>query len=93
MRYAKIINNSIYYAPKKIVDGDMAIYNPPAEMLTELGYLPVVNVPCPEAPEGYYYEHSWTEIDGTITDVWTLEKLPDEPSAEEIMSILLGGEE
>lgn len=92
MKYAKLIEGEIRYAPKKIVDGEMTVYNPPAYMLTTLGYLPVVNVPCPEAPEGYYYKHSWAEQDGTIIDVWTLEKLPDDPSPEEIMEILLGGE-
>lgn len=92
MNYARLINGVILFAPNKIKDGETTIYNPPAEMLEELGYLPVVNVPCPDAPEGYYYAHSWTEEDGTITDVWTLEEMPEDDSPEAILNIILGGE-
>lgn len=92
MKYAKLKNGVIQYAPNKIEDEGTIIYNPPGEMLTELGYLPVVNTPCPEAPEGYCYAHSWAEQDGTITDVWTLVELPDDPTAEDVLNIILGGE-
>lgn len=93
MKYAKLIDGVIHFAPNKIKDGDTITYNPPAEMLEDLGYLPVVNVPAPDAPEGYYYAHSWAEENGTITDVWTLEEMPEDDSPEAILNIILGGEE
>lgn len=86
--YGKIVEGRLIAAPKMIKDGGTITYNPPIDILLRLGYLPVVNVPCPEAPEGYYYEHSWTELDGTITDVWTLTKLPDDATPDEIAEAL-----
>lgn len=86
--YAKLIDGVIHLAPKKIQDENNIIYNPPGEVLVELGYLPFINVPCPEAPDGYYYEHLFSEQNNTIIDVWTLTELPDEASPEEIADAL-----
>ena len=62
---AKIIDGEIVFAPRKIrreVDGQSrTIYNPTDEMLAAAGWLPVVEEPMPEAPEGYHYEPHYTE--------------------------------
>ena len=76
MRYAKLIDGVIYYAPKKIQDGDTVTYNPTPEMLLPLGYLPVVTTNPPEIPEGYYADYHWEEQDGEIVQVWEIVEDP-----------------
>ena len=91
MKYAKLIDGVIQFAPKKIKHDDSITYNPPAEMLIERGYKPLIETPCPEAEEGYHYELSYADQGESIVYVWTL--VEDEPTPEEIMEILLGEEE
>lgn len=90
MRYAKLIDGVIDFAPKKIKDGETTTYNPTGEMLEELGYLPVTFTDPPETEPGYGAFCAWEEVDGTIEQRWHVEEV--EPTDEEILSILLGGE-
>ena len=70
MRYAKLIDGALVYAPRKMateIDGEpYVVYNPPAEMLEADGWMPVVYADPPETPEGYYYEPTYTEESGEI---------------------------
>lgn len=91
MKYGKIINGVLCYAPKKIKHGDSITYNPPVEMILQEGYKPIIETEMPEAPDGYHYELSYADEGDNIVCVWTL--FEDEPTPEEIMSILLGEEE
>lgn len=86
--YAKLINGTIEFAPKKIKQDESTIYNPPVEMLLQKGYKPIIETPMPEPEEGYYYELSYKDEGEQIVYVWTLVKA--EPSAEEIINILTG---
>lgn len=86
MRYAKLIDGVIEFAPKKIKDGDSTTYNPTGEMLEELGYLPVMFTDPPETEPGYYAVSEWEEIDGTIVQRWHVEEA--EPTADELLSRL-----
>ena len=74
--YAKLIDGELTPAPRKIqrvIDGEQYItYNPTGEMLEEQGWLPVVETPMPEAPEGYHYEPTYTEDGGEIVQSWEL---------------------
>lgn len=88
MKYAKLINGIIEYAPKKIKHDDSITYNPPVDMILQEGYKPVIETPMPEPQEGYYYELSYRDEGEQIIYVWTLVK--EEPSAEEIVNILTG---
>ena len=90
--YAKYIDGVLTAAPRKIKDGDAVTYNPTAEMLTALGYKPVVYVDEPEAVEGYYYEMTWTEKEGEIVQGWEAVKDPyaDEASPDEVEEALEG---
>ena len=92
MRYAKLIDGVIQYAPKKIKDGDTTTYNPTGETLEALGYLPVTATDPPEAPEGYYTESYWEEQDGTIVQMWRIVEDPyyDEATPDEVMDALEG---
>lgn len=88
--YGKLIDGVLELAPRKIKHGDSITYNPPAEMLTELGYLPVRFTDPPVVEEGYEAVSSWEEIDGEIVQQW--EVVVSEPTAEELLAILLGDE-
>jgi len=88
MKYAKLINGVIEYAPKKIKHDDSITYNPPVEMITELGYKPLIETPMPEAPEGFHYVLSYRDDGTNIIYVWTM--FEDEPDADEIVNILVG---
>ena len=77
MRYAKLINCYPCYAPRRMGIGDKWVYNPTAEQLTELGYLPVVESKPPETDEQHYAVSIWAEEDGHIVQSWVVEELPD----------------
>ena len=74
MNYGKIENEKLIYAPHRIVLGDMQIFNPTPDQLTQAGYKPITETPMPEepAPEGQHYEASYADSGDTITQVWTL---------------------
>lgn len=96
MRYAKLIDNYPQYAPRTVIWRGCTVINPDGEKLQELGYLPVIETPFPaeEPAEGFAWAESWTEEDGQIVRVWVQEAVPpEEPSAEELLEIILGGEE
>lgn len=90
MRYAQLSNGVLHWAPRHISHDDKLIYNPPAEMLTELGYKPVKYTETPgDAPDGYYYASGWEETSDTIVQTWHLEELPpDDLTAEEIVAAI-----
>ena len=95
MRYAKLNDSSIAYAPNPItVDGNR-YGNPPASLLLEQGYKPVrYTEPQGEAPEGYAWRETWTDNGSEIVQGWEAVELPPEMdiSPEEALDILLGGE-
>ena len=92
--YAKLENGALIRAPKMMDVGENHVWNPTAEQLTAAGYKPVEITGQPEAPAGYEYVPGWEEREAAIVRTWTLAELPpEEPGAEEILDILLGGEE
>lgn len=91
MNYAKLINNELQMAPKKIQSENTVVYNPPVEMLEAHGYKPVIYTEAPEPPEGYYVVSGWEELEDGIYQVWYFEEKSDEVDAEEALEILLGG--
>lgn len=74
MTYGKIENEKLIYAPHRIVLGDMQIFNPTPDQLTQAGYKPVTETPMPEdpAPDGQHYEPTYSDSGDTITQGWTL---------------------
>ena len=94
--YAKLIEGEIQFAPRKIVrviDGrSYTTLNPTGEMLEEQGWLPVVKTQTPgDAPDGYHYIPTYSEVNGEIVQGWEL--LEIEYSEEEAFDILFGGDE
>ena len=89
MRYAKLIDGKIIFAPRKLVGETTTVYNPTPEMLMAEGYKPVRFTEPPEVPEGYIAVPSWQDEGFEIVQVWHIEEAPDEIDAEEAMEILL----
>lgn len=89
MNYAKLINDDLQYAPRRMRVGENIVYNPTPKMLEADGYLPVVETEPPTVEDGYYAEPHWAVVDGEIVQSWTVEVA--EPSADELLDIILGG--
>lgn len=82
MKYAKLIDGALQYAPKRLTINGRVHYHPSVELYESLGYLEVVETPYPEISEGEeakYYESYWEEQNGQIVKVWT-ETEPSEPT-------------
>lgn len=84
MKYAKLINDSIIYAPRKIKHNGRWYFNASEEIMRAEGWLPVILVDPPEVPEGYMLSHSWEIINNAvgqpvIFEVWNMLPIPVEP--------------
>lgn len=90
-KYAKLINNHPNFAPRHLTAGNYVVYNPPAEIYLEQGWLPVRYTEPPAAEVGWHYEESWAEESGEIVQGWELVRDPDDISADEAIDIILGG--
>lgn len=94
--YAKLINNTMRTAPKRITWQGRTVDNPTPEQLADLGYLPVTYTAMPpDSPSGQHYEPHWEQTEAEIKQVWGLVDDPEEPevsepTAEERMEILEG---
>jgi len=95
MRYAKLINNQIHYAPNPINEGGNYIGNPPDEIYIEQGFLPVIRTDPPEPPEGYYCSPHWEEQDGQIVQRWEVKEIPisDEEALTRYANTLTGADD
>lgn len=80
MKYAKLINGIIRYAPNPLLNGEVYIGNPPDSVYETQGYKPVTYTSMPEAPNGYYYTETWTETEDEIVQGW---ELVEEPITDE----------
>lgn len=93
--YAKLINGTLRSATKKVDYNGKLIFNPPDDVLLDMGYFPVTYTDMPtDAPDGQHYESSWSQTDAEIVQVWTLVDNPAEPepelSADEALNIIMG---
>lgn len=93
--YAKLISGTLRSAQKKANHNNRVIFNPPEDILLELGYFPVAYTDMPtDAPTGQHYEPHWEQTDTEIVQVWALVDDPAEPepelSADEALNIIMG---
>ena len=91
--YAKLINNTLRTAPKRITWQSRTVDNPTPEQLADMGYLPVTYTAMPpDSPSGQHYEPYWTQTDTEIVQAWKLvddQEVPDpEPTPEERLEAL-----
>lgn len=92
MRYAKLIDGAIHFAPNPIFIDDRQIGNPPVEAYISEGYKVVQYTDPPEVDPGYIAVPGWEEQAEAIVQTWTIEEEPDEVDSERAMQILFGGE-
>ena len=76
MKYAKLINGQIHYAPRKLRLETVTVYNPTPEMLIAEGYKPVIYTDPPETQPGFIAVPGWEETAGEIVQVWSVELAP-----------------
>ena len=93
--YAKLMSGTLRSAPKKVDYNGKIIFNPPEEILLDMGYLPVTYTDMStDASNGQHYESHWEQTDTEIVQVWTLVDNPAEPdpelSADEALNIIMG---
>lgn len=93
--YAILMSGTLRSAPKKVDYNGKTIFNPPEEILLDMGYLPVTYTDMPtDASNGQHYESHWEQTDTEIVQVWTLVDNPAEPepelSADEALNIIMG---
>ena len=91
--YGKLINGELEIAPRKLINGDFMVYNPPESLYLTNGYYPIEFTEEPTAPEGYYYESGWEQQENSIVQTWILTELPNEIDDAEAWQIIFGGNE
>ena len=92
MKYAKLIDGAISYAPNPIVIGDRQIGNPPGEVYLSEGYKPVIYTEPPEVEPGYIAVPGWYDEGDAIREVWTIIEEPDEIDEGRAYRIISGEE-
>lgn len=92
MSFAKLINNTISYAPNPIKIDGCWWSNPPAKILLAEGYKPVRFTEPPTVEPGYIAVPGWEETAEEIVQTWAVEPEPDEVDGERAMEILFGGD-
>lgn len=92
MSYAKLMDNVLVFAPRRLSDGETVVYNPPADILTARGWKPVVYTEAPTLEAGFAAVFSWTETEEAVVQTWTSVPEGDIPDAEALDIILGGGQ-
>lgn len=93
MRYAKLINSRLSYAPNPIRHDAMWYGNPSPEVYLAEGYKPVRYTDQPTPEPGYISVPGWVETEKEIVQTWAAEPEPDEISEERAYRIITGEEE
>lgn len=76
MRFAKVIDGALKFAPRKIKKEGKILLTNSSEEYAALGYFPVRLTDAPACPEGYELSYYW-EDDGTAcVQVWKLYEIP-----------------
>lgn len=82
MKYAKLINNTISYAPRKIRQNGRWYFNANENIMRAEGWLPVIFTEPPEVPEGYMLQEYFTIFDGQIIQNWAVVEIPGTPTED-----------
>ena len=76
MKYAKLIDGNLSFAPNPITVDCICYGNPPAEIYQAEGYKPVHYTEAPAVEPGYIAVQGWTETTEEIVQMWTEELEP-----------------
>ena len=91
MRYARLENGILTYAPKSLIINDAKVWNASEAEYIAQGWYPVIYTDAPVTEEGYHAESSWAQEGDEIVQTW--EVVENEITAEELLDILTGGAE
>lgn len=82
MKYGKLIDGVLIYAPNPLSHNGMRIYNPSGDLYVAEGYAPIIETSAPESTEDsvVYYAPTWEMQANQIVKVW----IETEPPVEEI---------
>lgn len=84
--YGKLESGILLTAPKQVSYNGNTVFNPPENIMRELGYLPIVHTGMTaDAPTGQHYESHWEQTGAEIRQVWELVDNPEEPLTEPTM--------
>lgn len=94
MKYAKLINGRLSYAPNPILHNGMIRYNPPGSVYEAEGYKSVSLTNQPEPPGVGRWVETWSETEDAIVQGWVWHEAADEDeiSDTEALALLTGGE-
>ena len=94
MKYAKLINGRLSYAPNPIRDNGMIRYNPPGSVYEAEGYKQVQYANQPDPPGVGWWVETWTETENAIVQGWLWHEATDEDeiSDTEALALLTGGD-
>lgn len=88
MRYAKLENDILTYAPKHLIINDAKVWNASEAEYIAQGWFPIIRTDAPETEEGYYAEPHYEQEGDQIVQRWEIKVA--EPSAEELLAIITG---
>jgi len=77
MKYGKLTEGRLEFAPNPLRLEDRTVFNPPADMLEAEGYKPIVFSEMPQAREGYYSAYNWAENSAEIYQDWYEVLMPE----------------
>ena len=89
--YARLVNNDLRQAPNYFVINNMKVWNASEEEYNERGWYLVVLTDEPTTDESHYAKPYWEMINNEIVQQWEIKEV--EPTAEELLEIILGGAE
>ena len=94
MKYAKLNDGSISYAPNPILYNGLWFGNPPGSVYEAEGYKPVTYTDQPEPLGVGRWIETWTETEDAIVQGWVWHEAADEDeiSDTEALALLTGGD-
>lgn len=79
---AKLVNNSISYAPRKIIVDGKTIFNPPESLLKEQGYKDVETTEAPTvSTQTQQAVPTWTDQEDKIVQSWEIKPAQPDPTS------------
>ena len=71
MKYAKLMDDTVVFAPNPILRDGFFIGNPIGEIYLSEGFKPVSYTNQPEPPGVGWWVENWTETEDAIVQGWT----------------------
>ena len=83
MRFAKVVDGSLEFAPKMFETDDGKVITNSPELYAMYGYKPIVLTDPPEIPEGYENVYRWEDSENGCLQVWEQVEISTEDAEHE----------